>query len=317
VKINDFAQRIEQHILGTAPVAAASTPVASSPKPVLPQVVAPGASPEQKERESLIIAGMRTGKKATYTGAINPDFISGAQPRDKKGFWMSQRYPTNYKGIDVGDVNGDGLNEIVVIDETNVYIYQKKGNDAVLLAKILGGRYNNYVGVDLVDLNGNGLKEILVSNVVSKQETYNVFNSVDSFVLEWKDGKFVTIADKLPWLFRVIDTKPGGLRVLGQKIGVGRPFETPINEMVWRNGTYQEGKELKIPKGLNIYGLTLDDLGDGPEKIIAFNNYDYLCIYRETDKPLYAVQSMMGSKEFIYKSEEVFGGSNSYIESYG
>ncbi|MBP8980450.1 MAG: VCBS repeat-containing protein [Syntrophobacterales bacterium] len=317
VKINDFAQRIEQHILGTAPTAAAATPVAVNPKPVLPQVVAPGASPEQKDRESMIIAGMRTGKKATYTGAINPDFISGAQPRDKKGFWMSQRYPTNYKGIDVGDVNGDGLNEIVVIDETNVYIYQKKGNDAVLLAKIIGGRFNNYVGVDLVDLNGNGRKEILVSNVVSKREAYNVFNSVDSFVLEWKDGKFVTIADKLPWLFRVIDTKPGGLRVLGQKIGVGRPFETSINEMVWRGGTYQEGKELKIPKGLNIFGLTLDDLGDGPEKIIAFNNYDYLCVYRETDKPLYAVQSMLGSKEFLYKSDEVFGGSNSYIEHYG
>jgi len=317
VKINDFAQRIEQHILGPAPAAAVSVPVASSPKSVLPQVVAPGASPEQKERENMIIAGMRTGKKATYTGAINPDFISGAQPRDKKGFWMSQRYPTNYKGVDVGDVNGDGLNEIVVIDENSVYVYQRKGNDAVLLTKITGGRYNNYIGVDLVDLNNNGIKEIIVSNVLTKRGANSISNTVDSFVLEWKDGKFVTIANNLPWLFRVIDTKPAGIRVLGQKIGVSRPFETPINEMVWRNGKYQEGTELKIPRGLNIFGLTLDNLGDGPEKIIAFNDYDYLCVYRETDRPLYAVQSMLGSKEFIYKSDEVFGGSNMYIEHYG
>ena len=317
VKINDFAQRIEQHILGPAPAAAVSVPVASSPKSVLPQVVAPGASPEQKERENMIIAGMRTGKKATYTGAINPDFISGAQPRDKKGFWMSQRYPTNYKGVDVGDVNGDGLNEIVVIDENSVYVYQRKGNDAVLLTKITGGRYNNYIGVDLVDLNNNGIKEIIVSNVLTKRGANSISNTVDSFVLEWKDGKFVNIANNLPWLFRVIDTKPAGIRVLGQKIGVSRPFETPINEMVWRNGKYQEGTELKIPRGLNIFGLTLDNLGDGPEKIIAFNDYDYLCVYRETDRPLYAVQSMLGSKEFIYKSDEVFGGSNMYIEHYG
>lgn len=317
VKINDFAQRIEQHILGPAPAAAVSAPVAASPKSVLPQFVAPGASPEQKERESLIIAGMRTGKKATYTGAINPDFISGAQPRDKKGFWMSQRYPTNYKGVDVGDVNGDGLNEIVVIDENSIYVYQRKGNDAVLLTKIIGGQYNNYVGVDLVDLNNNGIKEIIVSNVLTKRGAYSISNTVDSFVMEWKDGKFVNIANNLPWLFRAIDTKPAGLRVLGQKIGVGRPFETSINEMVWRNGKYQEGAELKIPRGLNIFGLTLDNLGDGPEKIIAFNDYDYLCVYRETDRPLYAVQSMLGSKEFIYKSDEVFGGSNMYIEHYG
>ena len=319
VKINDFALRIEQHILGTAPAVAFGGPIppAATTAATLPQITAPGASPVQKERDGQIIAGMRTGKKATFTGAINPDFISGAQPRDKRGFWMSQKYPTNYKGIDVGDVNGDGRNEMVVIDENSVYIYQKKGNDALLLAKISGGRYNNYMGVDLIDLNGNGIKEIIVSNVLTKREANNVTNTISSFVLEWKDGKFVTIADNLPWMFRVIDTKPAGIRLLGQKIGVSRPFETDINEMVWRNGKYQEGARLKIPQGLNIYGLTLDNLGEGAEKIISFNNYDYLCVYHETDKPLYAVQSMLGSKEFIYKSEEVFGGSNMYIEHYG
>ena len=321
VKISDFAQRIDQHILGTAAPAAppAATMVAptATTTTALPQMSSTGSTQPQKDRENLIIAGMRTGKKATFTGSINPDFISGAQPRDKRGFWMSQKYPTNYKGIDVGDVNGDGLNEIVVIDENSVYIYQRKGNDALLLQKISGGKYNNYAGVDIVDLNNNGIKEILISNVVTKRETYNVFNTVDSFILEWKDGKFVKIADNLPWLFRVIDGKPSGIRVLGQKIGSQRPFDTPIYEMAWSGGQYREGKKLRIPQGLPIYGLTLDNLGEGAEKIISFNTYDYLSIFQETDKPLYAVQSMLGSKEYLYKSDEVFGGSNSYVEAYG
>ncbi|MDQ1278680.1 MAG: hypothetical protein QG555_1723 [Thermodesulfobacteriota bacterium] len=318
VKIGDFAQRIDQHILGTA---AAATPAVAAPtattSPTLPQLSSAEPSQPQKGREELIIAGMRTGKKATFTGSINPDFLSGGQPRGKKSFWMSQKYPTNYKGLDVGDVNGDGLNEIVVIDENNIYIYQRKGTDALLLHKLSYGKYNNFVGVDVVDLNNNGIKEIIISNVVTKRGQYSVSNTVDSFVLEWKDGKFAKIADNLPWLFRVIDGKPGGIRVLGQKIGVGRPFDSLINEMVWSGGKYQEGKQLKIPRGISIYGLTLDNLGDGPEKIISFSDYDYLCIYQETDKPLYAVQSMLGSKEFIYKSDDVFGGTNSYIESYG
>jgi len=321
VKISDFASRIDQHILGTAaPAATAAPPVAapvSSTTNTLPQMSTTGSTQSQKDRENLIIAGMRTGKKATFTGSINPDFISGAQPRDKKGFWMSQKYPTNYKGVDVGDVNGDGLNEIVVIDENSVYIYQRKGNDALLLQKISGGKYNNYAGVDIFDLNNNGVKEILVSNVVTKREVYNVYNTVDSFILEWRDGKFVKIADNLPWLFRVIDGKPGGVRVLGQKIGSQRPFDTPIYEMAWSGGQYREGKALKIPQGLSIYGLTLDNLGEGAEKIISFSTYDYLSVFQETDKPLYAVQSMLGSKEYIYKSDEVFGGSNSYVEAYG
>jgi len=315
VKISDFASRIDQHILGTAaPAVVAPTAVKT---PALPQMSTSESSQPQKGREDLIIAGMRTGKKATFTGSINPDFLSGGQPRDKKSFWMSQKYPTNYKGLDVGDVNGDGLNEIVVIDDNSVYIYQRKGNDCLLLQKISYGKYNNFVGVDIIDLNNNGVKEIIVSNVITKREMYNIFNTIDSFVLEWKDGKFVKIADNLPWLFRVIDSKPDGIRVLGQRIGVGRPFDTVINDMVWSGGKYQEGKQLKIPRGLSIYGLTLDNLGDGPEKIISFSEYDYLCIYQETDKSLNAVQSMLGSKEFLYKSDDVFGGSNSYIESYG
>ncbi|MCX5826728.1 MAG: FG-GAP-like repeat-containing protein, partial [Deltaproteobacteria bacterium] len=151
VKIGDFAQR-------AAPTAAKT--------PALPQMSTSESSQPQKGREDLIIAGMRTGKKATFTGSINPDFLSGGQPRDKKSFWMSQKYPTNYKGLDVGDVNGDGLNEIVVIDENSVYIYQRKGNDCLLLQKISYGKYNNFVGVDIADLNNNGVKEIIVSNVV-------------------------------------------------------------------------------------------------------------------------------------------------------
>lgn len=318
VKISDFAQRIDQHILGTAAptTVAAAAPTAATTS-ALPQMSNSESAQPQKGREDLIIAGMRSGKKATFTGSINPDFLSGGQPRGKKSFWMSQKYPTNYKGLDVGDVNGDGLNEIVVIDENSVYIYQRKGTDALLLNKLSYGKYNNFVGVDVVDLNNNGVKEIIVSNVVSKRSPNSVSNTIASFVLEWKDGKFVKIADDLPWLFRVIDSKPGGIRVLGQKIGVGRPFDSLINEMVWSGGKYQEGKQLKIPRGLPIYGLTLDNLGDGPEKIISFSDYDYLCIYQETDKPLYAVQSMLGSKEFLYKSDDVFGGSNSYVEAYG
>jgi TolB-like protein len=319
VKIGDFAQRIDQHILGTAPppVAAVAAPTAVTASPALPQMSSSDPTQAQKGREDMIIAGMRTGKKATFTGSINPDFLSGGQPRDKKSFWMSQKYPTNYKGLDVGDVNGDGLNEIVVIDENSVYIYQRKGNDALLLQKLSYGKYNNFVGVDIVDLNNNGVKEIIVSNLISKRGQNSVSNTFDSFVLEWKDGKFVKIADNLPWIFRVIDSKPGGIRVLGQSIGVDRPFDSLIYEMVWSGGKYKDGKQLRIPRGLSIYGLTLDNLGDGPEKIISFSDYDYLCIYQETDKPLYAVQSMLGSKEFIYKSDDVFGGTNSYIEAYG
>ena len=78
-------------------------------------------------RESQIIAKMKSDtKKGTLTSVINPEFINAAEPINRKEFWMSQKFSTEFKGMDIGDVNGDGLNEVVAIDKHNVYIYQKQ-----------------------------------------------------------------------------------------------------------------------------------------------------------------------------------------------
>ena len=52
----------------------------------------------------------------------------------------------------------------------------------------------------------------------------------------------------------------------------------------------------------------------GPEKVITLNQDDYLYIYDQTDKPLSKVAIFGGSNELIWKSEDVYGGSNTYID---
>ena len=70
---------------------------------------------------------MKGSRKGTFTSSINPDFINAAEPLDRKTFWKSQQFPVEFKGMDIGDVNGDGLNETVMIDHNSIFIYQKKG----------------------------------------------------------------------------------------------------------------------------------------------------------------------------------------------
>jgi hypothetical protein len=141
-------------------------------------------------------------------------------------------------------------------------------------------------------------------------------NTVDSFVLEYKDGKFDKIASKLPWFLRVINTESGPL-LLGQRRGFDKPFETPIYEIIWEDGKYKEGKAMKIPVGLSVYGLTLDSLGSaGGEKVLALDDYDYLNIYEPSDKPLSRIQIFGKSDERIWKSDTPLGGSNTAIENF-
>ncbi|MBE9547567.1 MAG: VCBS repeat-containing protein [Proteobacteria bacterium] len=295
-KMADFAKRIDYHILGLVPATFGLPPAPAA----MPQ---PAAG--QYPRETEIISRMKGGR-GTFTSAINPDFINAARPMKRRGFWMTKRYPVEFKGMDIGDVNNDGLNEVVVIDNHNVMIYQKREKTFKLLQKIEGKHYDNYLAVDVADINNNGTPEIIVTSIRRK--------TLDSFVLEFKDGKFKKVASNLRWFMRVIDST-GSPLLLGQKLGIENPFGPPIYNIVWRSGKYVEGRRMKIPEGLSVYGLTIDSLGiSKKERIIALDEFDHLCIFEKTDKPLSKVKVFGGSDEFLWKSDDVFGGSNNCIE---
>jgi TolB-like protein len=159
-KVNDFARRVDTHILGQVPstfeqqppAAAASAP---SPVPATASNLPPGAIPGKAGKSSDAPDVFRSGK-GTYTSLINPDFIVSG--RDRKGFWMSPKYDMEFKGMTIGDVDGDGLNEIVTIDSKTLRIYRKKGQEIKLAyPSMVGKAANTYLAVDIADVNGNGI----------------------------------------------------------------------------------------------------------------------------------------------------------------
>jgi len=299
-KIDEFSQRIVQHILGTT-----SQP-APTAEPVRPTVVpppVPGAS-----REAQIIAAMKKGgKKGTLTSMINPEYINSNDPINRRGFWMSQQFKSEFVGMSIGDVNNDGLNEVVIVDRHDIYICQKTNDDLKILKHIKGKPYNDFISVDVADINKDGTPEIIVTSLTDRL--------LHSFALQFKDGDYKTIASDIRYFLRVIDTPSGIPLLLGQTYGGDKVFETQIYEMVWRDGKYIAGNKMKIPLGLSIYGLTMDTLGSGTsEKIIALDELDYMCIITPTNKPMSRILSFgFAPEELIWRSDEVYGGSNNYI----
>ncbi len=306
-KINDFSQKIVQHILGAAPQE--TKPIASSVTPAAGEKTASRPLPPGTSRESQIIAGMKTSKKGTLTSSINAEYINSPEPINRRGFWMSKQLPTEFKGMDIGDVNNDKQNEVVLIDNYNIYIYQKKANEFTLLEKISGKAHMQYIAVDVADINKNDVPEIIVTALNNRL--------LESFVLEFKDGKYVKIASSIRWFLRVIDTPSGIPLLLGQDFGMVKPFDTQIYEIVWRNGKYVSDQKMKIPQGLSIYGLTIADVGTGGgEKIIALDELDYLCIFEKTNRHLSRIFSFgFSSDDVIWRSDNNYGGSNTLIEN--
>ena len=75
---------------------------------------------------------------------------------------------------------------------------------------------------------------------------------------------------------------------------------------------------MKIPLGLSVYGLNIDNFGTGGsgEKIIALDELDYLCIFEKTTKPLTRIFTFgFSNDDLIWRSDDYFGGSNNYFEN--
>ncbi len=311
-KVNDFAKRVDTHILGQAPAtfdqaapsaAAQASAPAVSPLPATASNLPPGAIPAKRDPDARDV--FRSGK-GTYTSLINPDFIVSGQ--DRRGFWMSPKYDMEFKGMAIADVDGDGLNEIVTIDNKTVRIYRKKGPDIRLVyPSMVGKAANTYLAVDIADINGNGIKEIFV--------TCYTGTMLNSFVLEFspKDKKFHRIASDLKVFFRVIENSTGTL-LLGQTMGTEKPFMNPIHEYVWDDGKYKEGRKIKAPLGASIYGMTIERLDNSAgDMVVTLDYFDHLMTCEETEQPLEALQKLFG-KSVCQRTEEVYGGSSNFLD---
>lgn len=306
-KISDFARKINFYILATSPSTSEVPPVTEKRSEDV-EVTDSGTTQKNQAIDVL------STEEGTVTSIINPSSITSpitvpitsASPIVGEGFWTSEKYNQNFRGMAIGDVNNDGLNEVVIIDSQSVMIYQRRGEDFNLLNKITGNSNDNYLAVDVADINGNDIAEIIVSGINK--------NKVNSFILEYDGTKYGPVASDLKWFFRVIDSS-GSPILLGQTKGTDKPFDTEIYRITWKNGKYDEDKGMLVPKGLSVFGLGIDSIeGNGTEMILALNKYDHLCVYRKTEKKLSKIDFVGGSDDLIWKSDDIYGSATNYFD---
>ena len=205
-----------------------------------------------------------------------------------------QELPFEVVDFDIGDINGDGKPEIVVIDRNRVMLFRLVENKLKRIAQVRTNEYGNYfLGVDVGDINGNGRDEIFVT---SQQD-----QSLKSFVLESEPGRkgLRTLWKDVNLYFRILHpfgTKP---LLISQKPGFRDPFHGPIRAIEYRGGKYQEAEKLRLPSkyGMEIilYGLTQTDLNrDGAKETIFLDSAYKLRVYS-------------ASGRLIVKSNEYYG----------
>lgn len=207
----------------------------------------------------------------------------------------SQTFGFEIKGLDIGDVDGDGKNELVVMDKNNLYVFKYDGEKLRLFQKIEQGFEHNFLTLDVADLNHNGHAEIIVTSIVE--------DDLRSFILEYEEGKFKKITEKSGWFFRVLDHPKEGPILLGQQRGSdGLPVD-PIYRMVWKKKSFEKGPKMNFPSETMIFGFTMANVrGKGKPEMIAFDKFDRLNIFTEDGKGR-------------WKSSDRFGGTTNFYDT--
>jgi len=170
------------------------------------------------------------------------------------GFWQSTPFPFRIVGMAMGDLDGDGRNEVVLIDEQNLWIYRWE-NEFKLIKKLSGGRMNQNLAVDTGDIDKDGKAEIFVTSLEG-DATESSPRRLSSFVVTFREGDYRVTAKNLPWYLRVVGWGEKGAVLLGQKRGYGVPYEAGIYAMGWDGKGYKEVRKIEASKVFSLYGFT-------------------------------------------------------------
>jgi len=213
-------------------------------------------------------------------------------PQPAGGLEILETLPTFLRGVDVGDVDGDKLNEILLIDKRTLWIYKQRGPRLRLFTKIEGHKNDDFLTLDVADVNRNGFSEIIVSNMRS--------GMLRSFILESEGNRLKKISDREKWFFRVIRHAEKGGTLVGQKIGANRKPIGGIYRFVWTGKAFEAEKKPFVKKDVPVFGFNMADVEGRGELSLLYTGYH---------ERLHVLGS---SGAYRWESSEPYGGSDIY-----
>jgi len=283
-EINTFAQKINAELFARPEAAPQVATLPSQPAAPMPQTTepqSPSASP------------------------LNPAFtehqrLAGGQLT----FWRSRIYRKEISGLDVGDMDGDGRNELVLLEGSDVVVYQFQDQRLRRLGGYSSPDKDRFLSVDVADVNHNGRAEIFASTVSG--------TTVTSVVLELDGDGLKILEDRSSWFFRAMEWPGKGRILMGQErmfgeIGHARleggVFRKGIYEIAWNGSRYVKASETSLMDlpDIFIYNFAIGDLdGDGVSEVVMIDKFGSM-----------RVMDLAG--ETIYRGTEAYGGTLNFM----
>jgi len=216
---------------------------------------------------------------------------SGSSAADK--LWKSQELDLLAVGLACADLDGDGRNEIAIIDPHTVHVYRMAGDKLISLAEYSAG------SLELKSLD---------AAVIRKQGPARLYISaqnrgaLSSLVLEFQRNTLTPVVKNVDYFLRVIDYPTRGPMLLGQKKGMRRMFDGPVYRMVDKGDELVVDGRFGVPLKIPIFGFTIGDFtGERRPLIAVYDRNDHLRIYQPDGKRLYVSKSFYGGSDVMLR----------------
>jgi TolB-like protein len=287
-RVNQMAAEINEKTFGRAASAKAPAGASSAPATAPSKTPDTYAHPEKTFRQQTDL-----GPEERVSPFKTEEGGGGRELSPK--FWRSAAFKQVFNGIALGDVDGDGKIETVILTPQSLLIYRKDQERFYQVHEYKEAEQEGvHIGVDVADINGNGIPEIFVTSMTLTRK------GIASFVLEFDGKSFRRIAENQSWYYRVCETSDRGRILIGQEHRMGSPYGTRIHEMLWRNGRYEPESPLNLSIAMSVLGITLADVTNSrKESVVAFDRDDYIRVFDPS-----------GKEE--WRSAEKYGGSTLY-----
>jgi hypothetical protein len=219
----------------------------------------------------------------------DPAFSRQNQPEK----WKSQTLSLQAIGAVIEDVNADGIQEALVLEEHRLSAYHIGGKNLSPVSEYKFSASLKCLNLNVIDLNNDKWPEIVISAVQN--------NEANSVILNLKEKQFVKLHDNIKFYLNQIRIPPGfEPKLIAQGSADRNFFKNGIYEFIYNSGEYQLGPQIQAPQEANVFNCIFIPHQDS-YKIVLTDKKNHLRVYNS-------------EHEFLYSSETEYGASPLSIE---
>ena len=237
--------------------------------PASPPVTQPSAavSVPSTRPDSPSVAAAPSPSAATDSASTLQNLLNADPLTLERSYAPLSQFPTELRGFDAADIDGNGQSELVMLSDTEVLLYQVQDNQLITIASYSDRRPGILLSAQLVRLGGGQTPGVVVNR-------YNPGRrAMDSFFLALQGNQLVRQQKGLSDILLAVDTDGDGVNesIWGQRFDREDFFRRgQVRQYELQDGRLKRQRKVSLPGGFRATGAALARLGGPGRRHLVF-----------------------------------------------